>query len=75
MIRSDPYSKGWFSVKRILGMLLSIGAMAVLLGSLTGCPDSTKKVTDKKTTETTTTEKEKTKTEKEKTTTETEKPK
>jgi hypothetical protein len=49
MIRSDPYSKGWFSVKRILGMLISIGAMAVLLGTLTGCPDSAKKTTDKKT--------------------------
>jgi len=48
MIRSDPYSKGWFSVKRFLGLLVSVGAMIVLLGGLTGCPD-TKKTTDKKT--------------------------
>jgi hypothetical protein len=49
MIRSDPYSKGWFSVKRFLGMLISVGAMIVLLGGLTGCPDSGKKTTEKKT--------------------------
>jgi len=58
-------------VKRILGTLFSIGAMVVLLGALTGCPDTAKKTTDKKTTEEVKTDKEKkTTTEEKKTTTE-----
>lgn len=71
MFRSDPHSKGWFSVKRILGMLAAFGAMLVLLGGLTGCPDSGKKTEkEKKTTEVEKTEKEKKTTVEEKKTTE-----
>jgi hypothetical protein len=36
-------------VKRFLGTLFSVGAMVVLLGTLTGCPAEVKKTTDKKT--------------------------
>jgi len=35
-------------VKRFLGVLVSVGAMVVLLGTLTGCPDTKTKTTDTK---------------------------
>ncbi len=35
-------------MKRFLGILVSVGAMGVLLGSLTGCPDGKTKTTDTK---------------------------
>jgi hypothetical protein len=38
-------------VKQFLGMLFSVGAMVVLLGTLTGCPDTKTKTTDVKKTE------------------------
>jgi hypothetical protein len=49
-------SKGWYPVKRVTALLLSALVTCGLMLSLTGCPDSNKKTTDTKKTETTKTD-------------------
>jgi hypothetical protein len=39
------FTKGWFAVSKLIGWVLSIGLVVVLLGSMTGCPETKKPVT------------------------------
>jgi len=40
MTRFSLHSKGWFPVKRLIGLVLSFSVLVVLLGTQTGCPDN-----------------------------------